>query len=125
MVYEAGNVEEVQALLRRTRLALLLVYDSGAPQGRYLAGLIDDIAWWLEPVFAVVRLDVSRAPGALQQFGESHPRLILFLEGRRVWEQIGFFYNSSSDRAAIRRGLLNALRRAGLRPSALGVRLGF
>ncbi len=125
MVLELRSVEDIEELLKRSRLVLLLVYDSGSPDGRYLSALLDDIAYTLEPVFAVAKLDAAEAPDVAARYARSMPRLMLFYKGKKVWEQIGFFYSSSSDRYAIRRGILYALMRLGLSPSSLGVRLSF
>ena len=52
------------------------------------------------------------------------PRLQLYLGGELVWEQIGVFEgNMEADKFAIRRGILMALRRRGLRPRDLGMSL--
>ncbi len=120
-VYERSRLEE---LIRASRLLLVLVYDSRSPYGRYLSGLVDDMARSLEPVIGVVRVDAAEAPDAARVVGRP-PRLALYIEGERVWEQIGFFYSPQSDRYAIRRGLLNALRSRGLSPARLRIRLDF
>lgn len=125
MVYEAGEADTPEYIAGLSRLVLVLVYDSRSPTGRYLSGLLDDIARSLEPVFAVVRVDAASAPGLASRLARSMPRLILFYEGSKLWEQIGFFYSPGSDRYAIRRGLLQALRSRGLTPARLGVRLDF
>ncbi len=124
MVYEAAGLEDLLRVVKSSRLVLVLVYDSRSPSGRYLSGLLDDIARSLEPVFAVVRVDTAVDSGVEEYTGKP-PRLLLFVEGERVWQQIGFFYTPQSDRYAIRRGLLRALRSRGLTPARLGVRFSF
>lgn len=124
MVLDVIDEQELERIMQRSRYVLVLVYSSAAPQGRYLSGLVDSIARSLEPVVAVVKLDSVYAPWAEDLLG-SAPRLVFFKEGRKVWEQIGFFYESTSDRFAIRRGLLYALRARGLSPSKIGIKLNF
>ncbi|MET1101243.1 MAG: thioredoxin family protein [Pyrodictiaceae archaeon] len=124
MVINATSLEEVKKIIDSSKLVLLLAYDSRAPNGRYISGLIDDIAYTIEPVVSVIKVDVSDNDEILEHLSiRSIPRLRLYLNGRIIWEQIGFFMNYSSDKYAIRRGMLKALRNYGLKPRSLGLRL--
>ncbi|KSW11928.1 hypothetical protein CF15_03800 [Pyrodictium occultum] len=122
---EVQAPNELEELIRSTRILLVLFYDSRSPNGRYLAGIVEDIARAVEPVIAVARVDAATLPGVVRRYARSVPRLQLYFDGEKVWEQIGFFYNSASDRYAIRRGILYALRSRNTSPSRLGISLRF
>ena len=119
---EVETLEELRKTIEANRLVLILIYTSQSPQGRYLASLLEDFAFKVEPVIRVVKADTALVRGVEEEFG-SPPRLLLYLEGKRIWEQLGFFYNYSSDMYAIRRGILSAPRRHDLTPRSLGISL--
>ncbi|ABM80767.1 hypothetical protein [Hyperthermus butylicus] len=119
---EVETLEELRKTIEAHRLVLILVYDSQSPHGRYLASLLDDFAFKVEPVIRVVKVDAALVRDVEKELG-SPPRLLLYLEGKRIWEQLGFFYNYSSDIYAIRRGILYALRRYNITPQSLGISL--
>jgi hypothetical protein len=105
----------------------VVVYDSGDPVSRYLSSLIDSISTVLEPAMVIAKLDARLLPELLDAIGVSSaspPRLRLYLNGELIWEQIGVFEgNPYADKFAIRRGILMALRKRGLRPRDLGLSL--
>jgi len=119
------SMSELRELISTSELLLLMVYDSSRPDGRYLLGLMEDIARVLSPPFTTACVDAANTPSLARSVASSIPRIMLFFRGKKVWEQIGFFYNSSSDKYAIRRGILLALRNRGYKPSDLGLRLTF
>ncbi len=125
MVKQISEKEELSSILSRSKLAIIVVYDSRDVTGRYISGIIEDLSKSLEPVFSILVVDAAISPLLARTLAKSYPRLLLYIDGRKVWEQIGFFYTSSNDRYAIRRGILMALRSKGIRLSALGVKLNF
>ncbi len=125
MVKQISEKEELLSILSKSRLAIVVIYDSRDVAGRYISGLIEDLSRSLEPVFSILVVDAAMSPLLARTLAKSYPRLLLYIDGKKVWEQIGFFYTSSNDRYAIRRGLLMALRSRGIKPSTLGVRLDF
>ena len=116
---------ELARLLSSSKVVLVAVVDSRSPHGRYVAGLLEDVDRSVGHVIPVASIDAAEVPSLAREAGGPPPRLMLYIEGSKVWEQIGFFYSASSDRYAIRRGMLMALRRRGLSPARLGVRLDF
>jgi thioredoxin-like negative regulator of GroEL len=119
---EVESLEKLREVIASSKLVLVLIYDRFSPQSRYLSSLVDDLAYRIEPQILVVKVDTSEVPEAARELGEP-PRLLLFIEGERVWQQIGFFYNYYSDMYAIRRGILYALRSRNMTPRSLGIRL--
>jgi len=119
---EVESIEKLKEIITSSKLVLLLVYEKHSPQSRYLSSLVEDLAYRVEPQILVVKVDVSEVPEAVREYGEP-PRLLLFIDGERVWQQIGFFYNYYSDMYAIRRGILYALRSRNMTPRSLGIRL--
>lgn len=125
MVKQVSEKEELLSILSKSRLAIVVIYDSRDVAGRYISGLIEDLSRSLEPVFSILVVDAAVSPLLARALAKSYPRLLLYIDGKKVWEQIGFFYTSSNDRYAIRRGILMALRNRGIKLSTLGVRLDF
>ncbi len=127
MVVEVTSRRQLQELIRSARLLLLAVYDSGEPVSRYVSSLLDSVSTVLEPAVVVAKVDgrlVPDAISALKLDSATPPRLLFFVNGELVWEQIGVFEgNPVADKFAIRRGILLALRRRGLRPRDLGFSL--
>jgi thiol-disulfide isomerase/thioredoxin len=119
---EVESLEKLKNIINSSKLVLLLIYDKYSPQSRYISSLIEDLAYKVEPQILVVKADVTEVPEVAKEYGEP-PRLLLFIEGERVWQQIGFFYNYYSDIYAIRRGILYALRSRNMTPRSLGIRL--
>ena len=124
-MHEIKSLDEFKSLLESVRIVLVLFYDSRSPTGRYLAGIIEDIAFVVEPIIAVARVDAATTPAVVNRYVSSVPRLQLYFEGEKIWEQIGFFYNYQSDKYAIRRGILYALRSRNISPAKLGLSLRF
>ncbi|BEP17012.1 hypothetical protein PYJP_03640 [Pyrofollis japonicus] len=120
---ELTTWDEVETVIKKSRIVLVAIYDSGNPMGRYISSLIDDISYYIEPAILVIKID-ARTSTIPEKIG-SVPKLQLYYNGLRIWEQIGFFYNPVSDKYAIRRGILYALRSRGLSPRNLGISLGF
>ncbi len=125
MVKQVSEKEELSSILSKSKLTIIVVYDSRDVTGRYISGIIEDLSRSLEPVFSILVVDAAISPLLARTLAKSYPRLLLYIDGRKVWEQIGFFYTGSNDRYAIRRGILMALRSKGIRLSALGVKLNF
>jgi len=123
LVTDACRKRKLEELLHQGKPMLVLVFDKKGSHGDYLARLVEDIARRVEPAITVVRVD-TECSDARDLVGEA-PRIALFVEGHKIWEQIGFFYNASTDKRALSRGMLYALRRSGLSPSRLGIRLDF
>ncbi len=127
MVVELTSREQLEKLMSSARLLLLVVYDSGEPVSRYVSSLVDSISTVLEPTMVIVKLDARLLPELLSAIGvpsATPPRLRLYLNGELIWEQIGVFEgNMYADKFAIRRGILMALRRRGLKPRDLGLSL--
>ncbi len=125
MPVEVDSAEKLEELIRSKKLVLVAVYDSLTPQGKYVSGLVDSIAFTVEPGILIVKVDWREAPDLASRLarGRSESRLQLYLDGRLVWEQIGFFNNLAADKYAIRRGILNTLREYGYTPRQLGIRL--
>ncbi len=119
---EVSDPERLREIISSSKLVLVLLYEKLSPQSRYLSSLVEDLAYKIEPQILVVKVDVSEAREVSEEYG-SPPRLILFIDGERVWQQIGFFYNYYSDMYAIRRGILYALRSRNMTPRTLGIRL--
>ncbi len=124
-VLQLRKPEELARLLSSSRVVLVAIVDSRSPHGRYIAGVLEDIDRSVGHVIPIASIDVAEAPGLARSVGGAPPRLLLYVDGSKVWEQIGFFYSSQSDRYAIRRGMLMALRSRGLTPARLGVKLDF
>ncbi len=126
MAIEDSNIcdSRLREIVQNNEFVLVLIYDSRIPKSRYLSELIDDISYSLKPVIHVVKVDKANVPQFVEKYAPTLPRLLLFYRGSKIWEQIGFFYNPISDKKAIRRGLLHALRSQGYTPSSLGIRLG-
>jgi len=122
---EVKALDEFKNLIESARIVLALFYDSRSPTGRYLASVMEDIAYAVEPIIAVARVDAATAPSVVNHYASSIPRLQLYFEGEKIWEQIGFFYNYQSDKYAIRRGILYALRSRNTSPAKLGLSLRF
>lgn len=125
MVRQVSSEEDLHNTILKSRLVIVAVYDSRGSSGRYISRLVEDLGKKLEPVFSVVIVDVADSPLLAKTLARDYPRLLLYIDGEKVWEQLGFFYVSSSDRYAIRRGILMALRSKGIKPSSLGVNLNF
>ncbi len=110
------DLEDLDRILGRRELVLLLVYDSRTPIGKYASGLADSIAYTIEPMISLAKMDISRDRALEEAYANtSTPRFQLFYNGRVIWEQIGLFMSYGSDKYAIRRGILRALRRYNLR----------
>jgi len=123
-VIDARTWADAEKAVRENRIVLLAIFDSTTPMGRYISSLVDDVSYYLEPVILVVKIDLAHAgPGPMHN--DLTPRLRLYYMGKQIWEQIGFFFNPVSDKHAIRRGILYALRSRGLSPSSLGISLRF
>ncbi|MET1129258.1 MAG: thioredoxin family protein [Thermoproteota archaeon] len=120
---EVSTEEQLNELIRSSKVALILLYNSRDPQSRYVASIVEDIARLVEPAISTAVVDEADQPGIVQKYARTVPRLLLFIDGEKVWEQIGFFYTPSHDKYAIRRGILRALKSRGLTPSALSIRL--
>ena len=121
---DARTWSDAERLIRENEIVLLGVFDSTSPIGRYVSSLLDDISYYVEPAILVVKVDtafVGNKPGS----SNALPRLRLYYRGEQIWEQIGFFFNPISDKHAIRRGVLYALRSRGLTPRSLGISLRF
>ena len=125
MVLDVCSNVDFNSIIKDRDLVLVLVYERNGYNGYYLARLVEDVAWRLEPVFSVLRVDKGCAEDWVEKVVGSSPRIVLFYRGKKVREQIGFFHRSSVDKRSIGRGLLHALRRLSLHPSRLGVRLNF
>jgi|GEM_PF-3735571 len=121
-VNEICDAEKLRAFIASNKLTLVFLYERNRRGGEYLSRLVEHIAWRLEPAIRVVHVDVGCAKELEDMFG-SAPRVALFIDGVKTWEQIGFFYSSTVDKKAISRGILHALRSRGLKPSQLGLRL--
>ncbi len=125
MVYHVSSNNELQELLGRRALVLLLIYSSQTPVGRYASGLADTLARTIEPVISLAKMDISDDVKLSSEYNVAHtdPIFRLYYQGKLLWEQIGLFMNYGGDKYAIRRGILRALRKKGITPSSIGLRL--
>ncbi len=121
---DAKTWSDAERIIRENKIVLVGVFDSTNPMGRYISSLLDDISYYVEPAILVVKIDAASAERS-PSLGDTLPRLRLYYKGEQIWEQIGFFFNPMSDKHAIRRGILYALRSRGLTPRSLGISLRF
>ncbi len=125
MPVEVHSYEELIRITNSKKLVLVAIYDPLTPTGRYVSSLMDTLSLTFEPGIVIVKVDSRANPEIVERLAPSsrEPRLVLFLDGKPIWEQIGFFTNIAADKYAIRRGILNALKQHGLTPKRLGIRL--
>ena len=131
MPLKASDWGEVERIIRTNRALLLVVYDSGKHEQRYMRMFLRSIEPAFEPEVPIIYMDLrdldenkrNEILSRLRIGASDLPLLRLYYNGDMLWSQFGLFYSLSVDREAMRRGIWVALEKWGLKPLDLGLKL--